>query len=296
MTLASIASQLSRVTHALPEVSMLDIGLSLGILGLIVIAHATYVKAFGDASAPQFERLRNEEGGLLFGRTLMQAGYWFLQPLLRLLVYLKVAPGSITLMGVVLAFGGSGAILVGRFGVASFLLLSSVLCDVLDGMVARAQNSTSERGAVVDALCDRFEEILVLSAIAVGAYRAWWMVTLSVVALVASLMNSYVSAKAEVYRVCIPFGRMRRGERMAWIILGCSLVPLVQALEPFIGAEVAALPLVVCVGVVALGALVSAFRRGHALVRTLNPGLDEHSRQASPRPSSRHDGLHSEVR
>ncbi len=296
MTLASIATQLSRATHALPEKSMLDIGLCLGILGLVVIAHATYVKAFRDTEAPQFERLRSEEGGLLFGIRLMQAGYWFLQPLSRLLVRLEVAPRSITLTGVALAMGGSGTILVGRFGVASLLLLSSVLCDVLDGMVARAQKSTSERGAVLDALCDRLEEILVLSAIAIGAHRAWWMVTLSVVALVGSLMNSYVSAKAEAYRVNIPGGRMRRGERMAWIILGCSLVPFAQALGTFLGTDVAALPLVACISVVALGSVASAFRRGHCLVRTLDAGLHDPG-VAEPRcPPTRHGGLHPDVR
>jgi CDP-diacylglycerol--glycerol-3-phosphate 3-phosphatidyltransferase len=278
-----LVEQLSQAIAPSPRATLLDVLASLGVLGLVVGTLWAHALAFGEDDAPKYERLAREQGGLLFGKSLMQAGYWLLQPIGRTLQRRGVTPTGITFLGLCFALGAATAILHGRLGLAGLGLLAAALCDALDGMVARLGNNSTPSGAVFDALVDRVEEIVVLAAIALGGRRASWIVALSLAALVASLMNSYVSAKAEVYRVAIPSGRMRRGERSAWLIIGCLLVPLTQALLPLTHLRQAALPLVVCVTVVALGTAVSALRRAIALIRVLGTrGTLEQDRTQTP--------------
>jgi CDP-diacylglycerol--glycerol-3-phosphate 3-phosphatidyltransferase len=217
----------------------------------------------------------------------MNVGYWLLQPLGRALQARRVSPNTITTAGLILAVAASAAIVFGRLGLAGVLLLAAALCDALDGMVARLGQSVSAGGAVYDAVTDRVEEILVFSAVAFSARAVPWVAALSVLAMIASLMNSYVSAKAEVYDVEIPGGRMRRGERAAWVILGCLMVPLAELTSPLTHLALSSLPLVICLAVIALGTVTSATVRAVVLVASLGlraPRRD--ARTSSARPAA----------
>lgn len=251
-----------------PGSSFGDVAACVAVLILILAAYGGRGWVRGDA-APQYARVARERGGVLFRRSLMNAGYWLLQPLGRTLHARHVAPNAITTAGLVCATAAGAAIVLGRLGLAGVALLASALCDALDGMVARLGEKTSESGAAFDAIVDRVEEILVYSAIAYGARAVPWVATLSIFAMTASLMNSYVSAKAEVFRVSIPSGRMRRGERAAWVILGCLLVPLTELTSPLTHVALSSLPLVLCLCVVAVGTAVSAMLRAVALLESL---------------------------
>lgn len=284
-----IVNDLSRALVASPQVTATDVAASLGVLGVVVAALWGHAMVFRDVEAPVYERLAHEQGGLLFGKSVMRAGYWLLQPIGSRLQRRGIRPSSVTITGLICAAVAAAAILCGRFGLAGLVLLCAALCDALDGMVARLGKETSESGAAMDAIVDRMQEILVLSAVALANHRVSWLAALSMGALISSLMNSYVSAKAEVYRIQIPSGRMRRGERSAWLVLGCLLVPLTQAVTPLTHLHFGALPLALSLLVVAVGAGVSSTARALALVtslRTRTATLElqsEHRRQTTSR-------------
>jgi len=93
--------------------------------------------------------------------------------------------------------------------------------DGLDGMVARASGRTSKFGAYLDAICDRYFDIMVL--ISVAYVTGYWI--LSVVALSGSLLVSYSKARAAIE---VPVSNhewpdlMERGERNFTFIIGLA--------------------------------------------------------------------------
>lgn len=263
---------LAQVSNAIPsssQTSFVEVAISFGVLTMVVAAYWSYGIAHDHAAPPSYARLEKERGGVLFRKSLMKVGYWLLQPIGRTLHVRRVAPNTITSAGLVLALAAATAIIFGRLGLAGVALLGAALCDALDGMVARLGNASSESGAAYDAIIDRIQEILVFSAIAVSARAVPWAAALSVCAMVSSLMNSYVSAKAEVFRAEIPSGKMRRGERAAWVVLGCLLVPLAELFNPFMHVSLGTAPLAMSLSVIATCTAVSASARAMALVELL---------------------------
>ncbi len=108
-----------------------------------------------------------------------------------------------------------------------FLLLSSFM-DVLDGAVARKWKRESPAGALLDAVLDRLSEGAVLLGIAMGTLL--WQ--LCMIALLLSLMISYVKARAEMEKKVGNYkwpDLMERGERMLLL----SIVFPIAALQGY---------------------------------------------------------------
>jgi phosphatidylglycerophosphate synthase len=138
---------------------------------------------------------------------------------------LRIRPDTLTLCGVGLAALAALALATGRTFAAGWLMLGAGLCDLVDGVVARAQGNSSPAGGFLDSTMDRVAELLILSGIAVrfaslsdpgGAGLVCW-------ALAASVMTSYTRARAEVELGEFKVGLMERGERLAVLIAGALL-------------------------------------------------------------------------
>ncbi len=228
---------------------------------------------------PTFERLLRAGSGVLLTRGVMQAGYEALQPLGRFLLARGVSPNSISLAGAGLASLGGLAIAAGSFGLAGTLLLLAAVSDALDGLVARLGEGGTRAGAVLDAMLDRLAEIVVFVAVAFSFRFSLGFSIIAIAALIASLMNSYVSAKAERYQITIPDGLMRRGERSAWVIVGC-LFSALQQLTPW--SEAAFVPLLIATSAIAVGSSISVMTRGRALLGALDTA--DRARSGSVRP------------
>ena len=103
------------------------------------------------------------------------------------------------------------------------MLLASAL-DLLDGALARATNTASPAGALIDSTLDRASEAVVL----LGAFmyvlgtRNDTAAVLAFVAVVGSLMVSYVRARAEGLGVEMTDGLFTRPERV--LLLGSALI------------------------------------------------------------------------
>jgi len=119
--------------------------------------------------------------------------------LAKFLHSLGLSPFSLTLLGLVCAFlsGILYYVLAIRpwiSWVAAILLLLSGLFDALDGAMARVYGQVTRFGGVIDSVFDRIGEVLVYSGIILGGLSSlFW----GLVALVTSLMVSYVRSRAE---------------------------------------------------------------------------------------------------
>ena len=112
---------------------------------------------------------------------------------------LGLNPFSMSLLGLVCAFlsGISYYMLAMRpwiSWVAPILLLLSGLFDALDGAMARVYGQVTKFGGVIDSVFDRIGEVFVYCGIILGGFSSlFW----GLVALVASLMVSYIRSRAE---------------------------------------------------------------------------------------------------
>ncbi len=147
-----------------------------------------------------------------------------LEPIVRRLAAVGVTPLGLSVAG--LAGNVAAAILISRgalFMGGTVMLLASAL-DLLDGALARATNTASPAGALIDSTLDRASEAVVLFGVCVymlGTDRDTEAM-LAFVAVVGSLMVSYVRARAEGLGVSMTDGIFTRPERV--LLLGSALI------------------------------------------------------------------------
>jgi dTMP kinase len=159
-----------------------------------------------------------------------------LNPLVGWLVALDVSPGAITILGLVLSAAAGLARAAGAFTAGGVVLLAGSLCDVLDGMVARASKRAGAFGAVADSSVDRYAESFVLGGLlyyyGVGRGSSWVGPAISTyvvfAALVGSYMVSYVRGRAEGVGIECKVGLMERPERLVVLVVGTLLGPSVM--------------------------------------------------------------------
>ncbi|MBI3021038.1 MAG: CDP-alcohol phosphatidyltransferase family protein [Candidatus Omnitrophica bacterium] len=145
-----------------------------------------------------------------------------LDPLARRLAQMGVSPATLTLLGPPLG-SLACALFVRTRAVAPFCVAMAVVgCfDGLDGAVARASGRVTKLGAYLDAMADRYVEIIVVLAAAV--VTGYW--ALSMVALAGSLLVSYAKARAAME---VPVSNlewpdlMERAERSMLFLVGLA--------------------------------------------------------------------------
>ena len=217
---------------ALPSyVSVIDLACSTGLLCLLVVMSGGYtIRSYTIGRARQ-GRLEGGEGKLL-GRPLMEAGYWLMGPIVKLLLAVGATPNAVTLGSLVPALGAAVAVATGHFGIAALLAIAAGLCDLLDGVLARHLGTTSDAGEVYDAAADRYTEFFFLGGLAVHYRSVWPLEVLALSAILASFMISYSTAKAEAMNLPPPKGMMRRAERTFYLLAGATFVPIFELLLP----------------------------------------------------------------
>ncbi len=158
-----------------------------------------------------------------------------LAPLGKGLARVGVQAWHVTVFGLVVTIAGSVLVATDRFVLGAGLVMLGSGIDAVDGSVARARGTVSERGAFLDAATDRIGETAMWTglAVAVASKPAW--VALSVLSLGASLIISYLRAKAEAEGADGRGGVMGRAERV--ILYGAGL--LTGWVGPMLGAMVA---------------------------------------------------------
>lgn len=133
---------------------------------------------------------------------------------------------------------------------------------MLDGQVARLGNMVSRFGALYDSVLDRYCELFTLGALSYCLIMNGYIVgaLIAFVALVGSIMVSYVRARAEGVGLECKVGFMQRPERVVVTALGClacGITGLCMPNQP----EVAFTILVIAMAVIAVFANLTAFAR-----------------------------------
>lgn len=182
------------------------------------------------------------------GRTALQHGIYFvINPFVRLLIRVGITPNMVTTIGligniaaaviIVMAAGiGTDAVSVQEASpryalltLAGILVIGFSLFDMLDGQVARLGGMVSRFGAVYDSVLDRYCELTVLGAIAYYFSRIDEPLgaLLTFLALIGSVMVSYVRARGEGIGIVCKIGFMQRPERVVIICLSVLITGIV---------------------------------------------------------------------
>ena len=154
----------------------------------------------------------------------------WIDPIISLLVRLKVTPDFVTWAGTI------GNCLIayflvaqGRFLMAAILLIVLSLTDLLDGSLARRLGVAGNWGAFLDSTLDRVSDASIL--VAITYYYSTqagqgMLVIVSFAALVAGQLISYIRAKAESINVECKVGLAERAERSIIVLVGLTLTGL----------------------------------------------------------------------
>src|ERR1700743_2164331 len=173
-------------------------------------------------------------------RKKLQLGiYKIINPLVRLLIRAGLTPNMVTTIGLVLNIGVAIIFICGAeegrrgdlkyVGWAGGLILFAGLFDMLDGQVARLGNMKSTFGALYDSVLDRYSELIMFLGICyyLVGHHYFLSSIFAFIALIGSMMVSYVRARAEGLGIECKGGLMQRPERVVTIglcALSCGIV------------------------------------------------------------------------
>ena len=142
------------------------------------------------------------------------------------------------------------------------VLIVSSLFDMLDGQVARIGKMASTFGAMYDSVLDRYSELVTLGGLAFCMMETGytWGAIITFIALIGSLMVSYVRARAEGLGLECKIGFMQRPERVVLTSAAALATGIygVCAIEPPFDPMWI---LIVSMGVIAVFANITAFAR-----------------------------------
>nr|PZN32365.1 MAG: CDP-alcohol phosphatidyltransferase family protein [Actinomycetota bacterium] len=147
----------------------------------------------------------------------------FLEPIGRGLSRIGMTATAMTVLGLAVVVVGAFLIARGRLVPGAVVVLLGSCLDGLDGAVARASNSVTERGAFLDAAFDRLGEIAAFSALAVAHAGEPRILLLIVLGLGGAMLVPYMRARAEANGLDGRGGLMGRAERIILFCLGLIL-------------------------------------------------------------------------
>ena len=154
------------------------------------------------------------------------------KPIGALLRKTRLTPDHLTIVGLLVGIAAAVAIGFGRLWMGLALVILAALPDLLDGALAKASGTSSQRGAFFDSTVDRVTDSLLLGGI--GWHFALTedprLVLLPFAVASISSVISYQRAKAESLGIEAKGGLMERAERIIAILVGLAfnvlLIPI----------------------------------------------------------------------
>lgn len=153
-----------------------------------------------------------------------------LDPIAASLNRTGLTPNAVTMLG--LAGTTAGAVLIsqGRMTLGGVVIFLFVIIDAFDGAMARLRGESSDFGAFVDSVSDRYAEFITF-----GGLLFYFLsqndhlgVAVTFLATAGSVLVSYVKARAESLNFTAKVGLLSRVER--YIVL----IPLLIFNQPFV--------------------------------------------------------------
>ncbi|MFM2078601.1 MAG: hypothetical protein RJA49_2491 [Actinomycetota bacterium] len=133
-----------------------------------------------------------------------------------------LTPDHLTILGLIVAVGAAVAIGAGYLRLGLLLVVLAALPDLLDGALAKASNTSSQRGAFFDSTIDRFADALLFGGVAwyFMSVKSPHLAMLPFAVMALSSVISYMRAKAESLGLDAKGGLMERAERIIGLCLG----------------------------------------------------------------------------
>lgn len=169
---------------------------------------------------------------------LQKVIYNIINPLIKGLIRAHITPNMITTLGFIGNIIAAGFFVyagvyapndLSVIGWGGGIILFSGLFDMIDGRLARMGNMSSTFGALWDSTLDRYSELFTLFGICIYfLLNGWiWSGVITFIAMVGSVMVSYVRARAEGLNIDCKVGFMQRPERVVVTSLGalfCGII------------------------------------------------------------------------
>ena len=152
------------------------------------------------------------------------------KPIGALLRKTKLTPDHLTVIGLLVGAAAAVAVGAGHLRWGLVLVIAAALPDLLDGALAKASNTSSQRGAFFDSTVDRITDALLFGGL------AYYFATtedprLAVLPFAVSAVSSVISyqrAKAESLGLDAKGGLMERAERIVVLCVGLFIEPWVD--------------------------------------------------------------------
>jgi len=161
-----------------------------------------------------------EEGG--FRQKAQRRYYSVMEKVAGPLVSAGVSPNHVTVAGMLLSLVAGIFFAVGEIFWGGMLLWASGLMDPIDGTVARLSGKVTRFGALFDSTLDRYSEFFIFFGMMLY-FRSGRMLIVVMLALMGSIMVSYIKARAESLGQKEFRGLMQRPERIILLIAGTVL-------------------------------------------------------------------------
>jgi CDP-diacylglycerol--glycerol-3-phosphate 3-phosphatidyltransferase len=136
----------------------------------------------------------------------------------------KLSQDHLTLIGLIVGAFAGVAVGWGKLRLGLLLVILAALPDLLDGALAKASGTSSQRGAFFDSVIDRVTDAFLFGGL------AWYFIkhhpnhpelgVLSMAVLAVSSIISYERAKAESLGLVAKGGLMERAERVILLCIG----------------------------------------------------------------------------
>jgi len=162
---------------------------------------------------------------------LQKVIYYLINPLIKGMIKIGITPNFITTTGFILNLFATGLMIYAAIydpsnttiiGYAGGVIIFAGLFDMMDGRLARLGNMQSTFGALWDSTLDRYSELLTLFGILfyLLANQWVWSGIITFLAIIGSIMVSYVRARGEGLGLDVKVGFMQRPERVVVTAIG----------------------------------------------------------------------------
>jgi CDP-diacylglycerol--glycerol-3-phosphate 3-phosphatidyltransferase len=153
-----------------------------------------------------------------------------LDPIATFFNRLGILPNTMTLIGLVGHSIGAYFLFQGEMLVGGLIILAMAPIDALDGTMARLRGESSDFGAFVDSVTDRYSELIIFLALIIyySQQGEWLNCVVVYTAAAGSVLVSYVRSRAESLGYQAKVGILTRMERYLVLVPALILnVPMV---------------------------------------------------------------------
>ena len=207
---------------------------------------------------------------------------WFTRsvaPVIKRLIVARVNPNAITMAAFGLTVAGGICVAGGRLLTAVVLIVLGGVLDFSDGKVAALTGRVTIFGGILDSVLDRYADAAIYVGLAVYFARDAHALTAlaALVALVGSMMTSYLMAVGRAHGFAFRSGSLRRQDRVTIVASALALSVAHGVLAGWLASgagavgltlpRIATLPLAPAVWMLAMLTNLTALQRLNALRR-----------------------------